>query len=56
MKADRLVSLLLLLQSAPRRTAREHALRLELSVRPIYRHVDARTASRVAVYAEPGCS
>jgi len=54
MKADRLVSLLLLLQSAPRRTARELAGRLEVCQRTIYRDVDALCASGVPVFTERG--
>jgi len=54
MKADRLVSLLLLLQSSERRTARELAHRLEVSERTIYRDVDALGASGIPVYTERG--
>jgi predicted DNA-binding transcriptional regulator YafY len=54
MKADRLVSLLLLLQSASRRTARELARTLEVSERTIYRDVDALCVSGVPVLTERG--
>ncbi len=54
MKSDRLVSLLLMLQSAPRRTARELAEKLEVSERTIYRDVDALSVSGIPVYTERG--
>jgi predicted DNA-binding transcriptional regulator YafY len=54
MRATRLVSLLLLLQSRSRMTAQELAEALEVSVRTIYRDVDSLGAAGVPVYGEPG--
>ncbi|WP_328606925.1 YafY family transcriptional regulator [Amycolatopsis sp. NBC_00345] len=54
MRATRLVSLLLLLQSRNRMTAQELAEALEVSVRTIYRDVDSLNAAGVPVYGEPG--
>ncbi len=54
MRADRLISMLMLLQSKGRITALELAEELEVSVRTIYRDVTALSSSGVPVYAEPG--
>ncbi len=54
MRASRLVSLLLLLQHRGRVTAGELAEALEVSVRTIYRDLEALSAAGVPVYAEPG--
>lgn len=54
MRADRLISLLMLLQANGRMTADDLAERLEVSTRTIYRDLDALSISGVPVYAERG--
>ncbi|XXY49554.1 WYL domain-containing protein [Sorangium sp. So ce269] len=56
MRADRLLSLMLLLQQAKSRqlTAEELARRLQVSARTIYRDLDALSSAGVPVYAHRG--
>src|SRR5258708_33838719 len=54
MRADRLLSILLLLQSRGRMTARELAEHMEVSARTIYRDIEALGMAGIPVYPERG--
>jgi predicted DNA-binding transcriptional regulator YafY len=53
-RASRLISLLLLLQTRERMTAQELAEQLEVSVRTVYRDVESLGAAGIPVYGEAG--
>ncbi len=54
MRADRLLSLMMLLQTRKQMTAEELAGELEVSKRTIYRDIDALGTAGVPVYANGG--
>src|SRR5262245_50156698 len=54
MRAERLISILMALQRSQGLTASELARRLTVSVRTIFRDIDALSAMGVPVYTEPG--
>ncbi|MFF2143106.1 helix-turn-helix transcriptional regulator [Kitasatospora sp. NPDC058190] len=54
MRASRLVALLLLLQNRGRMTAQQLAEELEVSVRTVYRDVEALVAAGIPLYGEAG--
>jgi len=56
MRADRLIKLLIILQTRGRTTARQLARELEVSERTIYRDALVLSASGIPIYSETGCN
>jgi predicted DNA-binding transcriptional regulator YafY len=54
MRADRLLTLIMLLQKRGRMTAKEIAEKLEISERTVYRDIDALSSVGIPVYSESG--
>jgi predicted DNA-binding transcriptional regulator YafY len=54
MRADRLLSLLMLLQSKGKMTAKDLAVQLEVSERTVYRDIESLSSAGVPIYGEPG--
>lgn len=54
MKADRLISILMLLQIHKKLTANELAQRLEVSVRTIYRDIDSLSSLGIPIFSDRG--
>lgn len=54
MRADRLLSLMLLLQANRRMTAQDLAAQLEVSERTIYRDIEALGSAGIPVYTQVG--